>query len=79
MESHNMQILRPRELPHRIEGKYLLFLRLFVGGRIKGKHLLGVLKFRGKIRQFYDDLDNNFVDFNDVCFRGKIRKPAAFE
>ena len=77
MESHNMQILRLRELPGHIEGKYLLFLRLFLGGRIKEKHLPGLLKFPDKIRQFYDDLDNDFVNFNDVGFRGKIRKPAA--
>jgi hypothetical protein len=79
MESHNMQILRPRESPPHIEGKYLLFLGLFLGGRIKGKSLPGMLKFRGKIRQFYDDLDNNFINFNDVGFRGKIPKPAPFE
>ena len=72
-----MQILRPRELAHHIETKYLLFLRLFLSDRIKGKHLLGELKFRGKIRQFYDDLDNNFTNFNGVGFRGKIRKPAV--
>ena len=74
-----MQILRPRELPRHIEGKYLLFLGLFLGGRVKGKSLRGVLKFRGKIRQFYDDLDNKFVNFNDVGFREKIPKPASFE
>ena len=74
-----MQILRPRKLPHHIEGKYLLFLGLFLGGRIKGKRLRGVLKFCGKIRQFYDDLDNHFVNVYDVGFRGKIPKPAPFE
>jgi len=70
MELHNMQILRPRELAHHIEANYLLFLRLFLSSRIKGKHLLGELKFRGKIRQFYDDLDNNFVYFSGGGFRG---------
>ncbi len=73
-----MQILRPRELPHHMEGKYLLFLRLFLRGKIKGEHLLDGLKFCGRIRQFYDDLDNHFVKFNSVGFRGKIIKPAAF-
>jgi hypothetical protein len=48
-----------------------------LGGRTKEKHLPGLLKFPDKIRQFYDDLDNDFGNFNDVGFRGKIRKPAA--
>ncbi len=72
-----MQILRPRELSQHMEAKYLLFFGLFVYGRIKEEHLLGGLKFGGKIRQFYDDLNNNFINFNVVGFEGKIRKPAV--
>jgi len=72
-----MQILRPRELSLPMEGKYWLLLILFLGGRINEKRLLGELKLRGKIRQFYDDLDNHFINFNGVGFEGKIRKPAV--
>ena len=76
MKLPNMQFLRPIELSAHIEGNYSLLFNLFSGGGIKGKPLLGELEFRGKICQFYDDLDKKFVDLYNLGFWGKIHAPG---